>query len=275
MAPGRLPLPVLAGIIPSPERRTGMTTQKQSPSPDIMLTSIQLAFPFLSSLVLQSSFSCARAFRRTGNRVGVVIAAGRLSAFAAFPILWFSSLVGHVRQYRTYGASLSRGIIYIASASSLTRLSHIVLSRACIFFAFLLLLFAGTASAHINVTLHFTRSANGSILVPAKVDGHSGVFVLDTGAMDSFVSAKLLGRTYKTGDRFNINIGGKGTFAQIQTVLSLGQDDFSQPMMMGSTENLTALAKTRIDGIIGLNVLSQYQKITLDFKTQTLTLEAK
>jgi len=152
-----------------------------------------------------------------------------------------------------------------------------MLTRTASLFALLLLLFVGTASAQPakSVTLHFTRSANGWILIPAKVNGHLGSFVLDTGATDSFVSPKLIGENMAGASSRTSYLGGVELFRQISATVSLGDTNLNLQILLTSTERVGVLAKTRIDGIIGLNVLSQYQKVTLDLKAQTIVLEAR
>jgi hypothetical protein len=138
----------------------------------------------------------------------------------------------------------------------------------------LLVLLIGTASAHPkSATLHFTRSTVGWILIPAKVNGHAGIFVFDTGAVDSFISPKLIGENTADPVSRVAYLGGTGTFRQVSANISLGENNLALLVMLGSTENLSVLAKTKIDGIIGLSVLGQYKKITIDLKTQTVTLE--
>jgi hypothetical protein len=140
----------------------------------------------------------------------------------------------------------------------------------------LLMLLIGTANAHPkSATLHFTRSTNGWILIHAKVNGYPGVFLLDTGALDTFVSPALIGES-NVGFKSEIPfMGGKGMFRKIPATVSLGDRDFRVDVLLGFIESLTVQAKTHIDGIIGLSVLGQYEKITVDLETRTLTLEER
>jgi len=148
--------------------------------------------------------------------------------------------------------------------------------RTLAILALLLALVVGTASAHPkSETLPFARSATGWILIHAKINGNPGVFVFDTGAVDCFASPELIGEK-NVGVKSTVHyLGGKQTFRRVPATVSLGENNFGVDVLLGSTDDLSALAKTQIDGIIGLSVLSHYEKITIDFKLQVFTLEAR
>ena len=110
-----------------------------------------------------------------------------------------------------------------------------------------------------------------------KINGHKGLFLVDTGATDSFLYKRFL-------KKYNLEIQGSQLIAHYET----GNGLISVPVFysdieigrfklnnsrIGILEDGTA-NDTRIDGIIGMGVLKNFN-VKLDSRKMRMTLSTK
>ena len=112
------------------------------------------------------------------------------------------------------------------------------------------------------------------ILVPARVNGQRATLLLDTGAVSSTFSIKIL-PTMDTDHRITMNLA-KGSVSAfvVAAGFTLGDSDikdkhcsFRRNIVVGDFKFGEA------DGVIGLDVLSSFKTVTFDFKDSVLVLE--
>jgi predicted aspartyl protease len=115
---------------------------------------------------------------------------------------------------------------------------------------------------------------DGAVYVRARVNGSRVTLLLDTGAVWTTFNQKLV-PTQTTGSRITINMA-KGTVPafRLAVALTLGESSvkeehcsFRQEAIVGDFNFGAA------DGVVGLDVLSSFKSVTLDFKNSTLILE--
>jgi hypothetical protein len=123
--------------------------------------------------------------------------------------------------------------------------------------------------------IHF-RARNGLIFVPAWVGGNHVTLVLDTGAVLTTFSSKIVPST-KMNSRITINMAsGSVSASRVPVVFTVGEPDmqerrysFRQSVVVGDFKFGEA------DGVIGLDVLSSFKVVTIDFHNSVLILEER
>jgi len=117
---------------------------------------------------------------------------------------------------------------------------------------------------------------DGAVYLRARVNGSRGILLLDTGAVLTTFSLKLV-PNQATCSGITINMA-KGTVpaCRLAVGLTLGESSvkeehcsFRQEAIVGDFNFGAA------DGVIGLDVLSSFKSVTLDFKNSLLILEDK
>jgi predicted aspartyl protease len=122
------------------------------------------------------------------------------------------------------------------------------------------------------VAIPFTN-VDGLVLVAANVNGKSMTFIFDTGAETSLITPKALGMTaiqkYKAAKMQLAGAGGSGDqVPQANVDITFGGS------RMNSIVAVAFLPKSLppCDGLLGQDVLRQFHKITIDYKSHTLEL---
>jgi hypothetical protein len=118
------------------------------------------------------------------------------------------------------------------------------------------------------------QSRNGLIYIPAQVNGNHVTLLLDTGAVLTTFSLKIVPVT-NTDSRITIDMAkGSITAFRVPVGFTLGESDlkerrcsFRQSVVVGDFKFGEA------DGVIGLDVLSSFKVVTIDFQNSVLILE--
>jgi hypothetical protein len=116
---------------------------------------------------------------------------------------------------------------------------------------------------------------DGAVYVHARVNGNRAMLLLDTGAVLTTFSLKLV--PTQTGSRITINMAKGSVVAfRLPVGFTLGESTvreehcaFHQNAIVGDFKFGAA------DGVIGLDVLSSFESVTFDFKKSVLVLEDK
>jgi hypothetical protein len=121
--------------------------------------------------------------------------------------------------------------------------------------------------------IHF-RASNGFIFISARVNGNRVILLLDTGAALTTFSLKIVPEV-NVNSKITINMAsGSVSASRVQVALTVGEPDlqerrcsFHQTVVVGDFHFGEA------DGVIGLDVLSSFRAITIDFQNSVLILE--
>jgi predicted aspartyl protease len=122
---------------------------------------------------------------------------------------------------------------------------------------------------HIPVIFH-----DGAVFIHGSVNGKSATLLLDTGAAQTTLSFKAV-PDVDSGTRITVNIA-KGSVSAFRLFVGLVLGDskvkdehcsFRQSAVVGDFKFGEA------DGVVGLDVLSSFKSMTLDFKRSVLILE--
>ena len=115
---------------------------------------------------------------------------------------------------------------------------------------------------------------DGLIYIHARVNGNRATLLVDTGAILTTFTLKLV-PTVNTDSRITINLAkGSASAFRLPVGFVLGDSDlqeqqcsFRQIAVVGDFKFMDA------DGLVGLDVLNQFKSVTFDFRTSTLILE--
>lgn len=118
----------------------------------------------------------------------------------------------------------------------------------------ILLLLAVTAHAQERKTYTAPfRTVKGMILLDATINGKPSVLVLDTGTRFTCTTQAV------KHERASIGVAGL-TFEK-------------QPVLTVNLDSLSKWAGTRIDGLLGQDVLREFARVTIDYKAGLVELE--
>jgi len=119
--------------------------------------------------------------------------------------------------------------------------------------------------------------ARGAILIQGQLNGKPAAFLLDTGAARTIVSAGFVGVSAMDLKLARFAENGPGLHGEavwVSATIRLGSRAWRERKT--AAMNLQPLAKIygcRIDGIIGQDLLSEFSRVTLDFKRSRIFLE--
>jgi len=121
--------------------------------------------------------------------------------------------------------------------------------------------------------IHF-RARNGLIFIPARVNGQHVTLLLDTGAVLTTFSSKIVPEI-NANSQITINMAsGSVSASRVPVAFTVGEPDlqerrcsFRQSVVVGDFKFGEA------DGVIELDVLSSFRVVTIDFRNSILLLE--
>jgi len=120
------------------------------------------------------------------------------------------------------------------------------------------------------------QARDGLIYVQARVNGNHATLLVDTGAVLTTFSLKVV-PTQETNSRITINMAkGSTTAFRVSVGFMLGELNrreehcsFRQNAIVGDFKFMNA------EGVVGLDVLASFKSVTFDFKNAVLILEDK
>jgi predicted aspartyl protease len=129
---------------------------------------------------------------------------------------------------------------------------------------------AAVLSGEHRIAFH---ARNGLIYVPARVNGNRATLLLDTGAVLTTFNLRLVPKT-DSGSRISINTAnGTTTAYQVPVGFHLGEADVKDMRSFRQTVVVGDFRFGDADGVIGLDVLSSFKVITVDFQNSVLILQ--
>ena len=125
-----------------------------------------------------------------------------------------------------------------------------------------------------TVTVNF-ESRSGLILLHVQLNGKDSRFLLDTGANNSIVDLHSAGLDSLKLDalRSTGSAGAEGGCAIRQVQLTIGQRSSSRRVCIMDLSDVSRRMGTHIDGFIGLDVLSEFGKVRINFDAHTLEFD--
>jgi Aspartyl protease len=121
------------------------------------------------------------------------------------------------------------------------------------------------------------RTAQSMILVDARVNAKRVTLLLDTGAMDTIISAKAYGipqfqlqglhRKAQDPGLAGDSLRLRGTFAFANRVWN------SQPVIVMNVDELTRRIGTQVDGLLGQDLLREFRSVRINYKSHVIELE--
>jgi len=122
--------------------------------------------------------------------------------------------------------------------------------------------------------IHF-RARNGLIFVPARVGGNHVTLLLDTGAVLTTFSSKIVPST-KMNSRITINMAsGSVSASRVPVAFTVGEPDMQERRCSFWRVVVGDFKFGEADGVIGLDVLSSFKVVTIDFHNSVLILEER
>ncbi|MFI5059510.1 MAG: aspartyl protease family protein [Candidatus Acidiferrales bacterium] len=126
------------------------------------------------------------------------------------------------------------------------------------------------------VTVPF-RTARSMILVDARVDGKPVTLLLDTGAINTIVSAKVYGipQFQLQGlHRTNHDPGYTGDTLRLRTNFAFANRVWiSRPVSVMNVDELTRRIGTPVDGLLGQDLLQEFRSVRINYKAHVIELE--
>jgi hypothetical protein len=123
--------------------------------------------------------------------------------------------------------------------------------------------------------IHF-RARSGLIFVPARVGGNHVTLLLDTGAVMTTFSSKIV-PSAKMNSRITINMAsGSVSASRVPVAFTVGEPDMQERRCSFRQSVVVCDFKfEEADGVIGLDVLSSFKVVTIDFHNSVLILEER
>jgi hypothetical protein len=116
----------------------------------------------------------------------------------------------------------------------------------------------------------------GTILVGAQINGQAAVLILDTGSNVTIVSPEISGLRVPDLKRVGTPIKGSGFVGNARwgsVNLSIATKQWTKRrVLVEDVQTISQAYKQRVDGILGEDVLSEFEYVTIDFRSKTLTL---
>jgi predicted aspartyl protease len=150
-------------------------------------------------------------------------------------------------------------------------------NRVLIFVLFLMPISVPSISAQ-TTSVAFTRTGS-SIVVDVTVGGKTRHFLLDTGAGLSVLSPDTAGWSpvdvmKAVSSRSAVGLDGSThSMGGTTATLELGKTLIVTPVAVADLNPLSKALSIKLDGILGQDVLSQFSRVTIDYKNKQLILE--
>jgi predicted aspartyl protease len=115
----------------------------------------------------------------------------------------------------------------------------------------------------------------GTILIRARVNGHPATLVVDTGSSNTILSSELLQVRALALERADAPAKGSGyvgTAGWAKATVEIGalRCPNRKVLVMNDFEEISRSLKQRIDGILGEDVLKEFDSVSIDFKHHRL-----
>jgi predicted aspartyl protease len=119
------------------------------------------------------------------------------------------------------------------------------------------------------------RSVNSYILVEASIDGTPVTLLVDTGANNTILNARSIGRVQlPVSQPVNQGAGIIGNAPRLRVRVEIArQFMFSQSVSVMNLEELSKRFQIPFDGLLGQDILNQFRSVRIDYKAHVIELE--
>jgi predicted aspartyl protease len=137
----------------------------------------------------------------------------------------------------------------------------------------------GTAAAQTKSVSFVRTGASLILIVDVTIGGNTRHFLLDTGAGLTVLSPDTAGWSpievvKGVSNRSAVGIDGTThSMGRMTATLELGQTMVVTPAAVTDLAGLSKALHIKLDGILGQDVLSQFSRVTIDYKNKQLILE--
>lgn len=123
-------------------------------------------------------------------------------------------------------------------------------------------------------TIPFTTTKDRKLIAKVKIEGKERTLILDTGAVDLVLDPSVVGMKpsdLKPNSRiWNPNGGLK--FAERRVTAEFGGRKFNVMAAILDCKPISDISGIKVDGIIGMVILQQFKKVSIDFENSRLEL---
>jgi hypothetical protein len=131
------------------------------------------------------------------------------------------------------------------------------------------------SAGDIEIPFERIRQPN-AILIHAIANEKPVLLILDTGASETVLSLEVLARTVPPLKSSQFAPKGAGLSGEARFVavdLQLGSRAWrGRPVVAMNLEEVSRVYGRKIDGILGQDILSEFERVSIDFRTRKLTL---
>jgi hypothetical protein len=123
-------------------------------------------------------------------------------------------------------------------------------------------------------SISFRTTKDKKLLADVKIDGKERTLVLDTGAVDLILDVSAVGMKLsdlKEAGPWNPN--GSMKTATRKVVVEIAGKKFSILAAILDCKPISAIAGTKVEGIIGMTIFKQFKQVTFDFENSKLELK--
>jgi Aspartyl protease len=119
--------------------------------------------------------------------------------------------------------------------------------------------------------------AFGTILIRVQVNGVPATLVVDTGSSHTILSAELLRVRPSASERADApakgsGYVGSGEWAKASLEIGAMMWPHRKVLMMDDFQDMSSSMKQKVDGILGEDVLKEFDSVLIDFKHHRLVL---
>ena len=136
-------------------------------------------------------------------------------------------------------------------------------------------LVAPATCAHEGTVLLPFRSTHSLILVDAKVNGNPATLLLDTGANNTIINARIYGSVQAPPVELTSKGPGiVGNALRLHVDLEIADRFlFSQPVSVMNLGDLPQRVGAKFDGLLGQDILRQFRSVRINYRAHVIELE--
>lgn len=122
-----------------------------------------------------------------------------------------------------------------------------------------------------------TNPQFGSIIIKAQVNGHPATLIVDTGSSHTILASELLQVRTLALEHADVPAKGSGyvgTAAWAKATVEVGtlKWRYRDVVVMNDLQDISKSMKRKVDGILGEDVLKEFDSVVIDFKHHRLFL---